>query len=586
MGPTTRARFVHNRRGGRRRRGQYAGEEASDDEEQRATSSSSSDEGEEEEEAEASGEEVDDDEEVEEEAVAAEPAAKEPPATAAAGERKSGRKGPITISLKKMCKVCKRTGHEAGFKGAVYIDCPMRPCFLCKMPGHTTLTCPHRVAMEHGVIPAPRRNTNTSLDYVFQSQVKGKISMVKPQFLIPNQLECGNIKFHQRRVTCLEFHPTKNNVLLSGDKKGLLGIWDYVKLHEKITYDSVHSCILNSMKIDAANDGILFTASSDGTISSTDLDTGIGFPLLNLNPNGWNGPSTWRMIYGMDLNTDKGLLLVADNFGFLYLLDRRSKARIGHPILIHKKGSKVTGLHCNPAQPEVLLSSGNDHYARIWDTRKLEANSPLASLAHGRVVNSAYFSPQSGNKILTTCQDNRIRVWDYIFGDLQTPSREIVHSHDFNRHLTPFKAEWDPKDYTETVAVIGRYISENYNDVALHPIDFIDTSSGKLLAEVMDPDITTISPVNKLHPRDDILATGSSRSIFVWKPKTEADFTEERTKQKSKEYVYGSSSWKKSNGKHDNSSDDDSDGGSDGKNKKAKKTHFTHTVKGKGKCKL
>jgi DNA damage-binding protein 2 len=31
-------------------------------------------------------------------------------------------------------------------------------------------------------------------------------------------------------------------------QKGLLGIWDYVKLHEKVTYDSVHSCILNSMK--------------------------------------------------------------------------------------------------------------------------------------------------------------------------------------------------------------------------------------------------------------------------------------------------------------------------------------------------
>lgn len=87
----------------------------------------------------------------------------------------------------------------------------------------------------------------------------------------------------------------------------------------------------------------------------------------------------------------------------------------------------------------------SDYQARLWDTRKLEANSPLASLAHGRVVNSGYFSPQSGNKILTTCQDNRIRVWDYIFGDLESPSREIVHSHDFNRHLTPFKAEWDPK---------------------------------------------------------------------------------------------------------------------------------------------
>lgn len=31
--------------------------------------------------------------------------------------------------------MCKKAGHEAGFKGATYIDCPMKPCFLCKMPG-------------------------------------------------------------------------------------------------------------------------------------------------------------------------------------------------------------------------------------------------------------------------------------------------------------------------------------------------------------------------------------------------------------------------------------------------------------------
>ena len=39
----------------------------------------------------------------------------------------------------------------------------------------------------------------------------------------------------------------------------------------------------------------------------------------------------------------------------------------------------------------------------------------LASLAHTKVINSAYFSPVSGRKILTTCQDNRIRVWDYVY---------------------------------------------------------------------------------------------------------------------------------------------------------------------------
>lgn len=61
--------------------------------------------------------------------------------------------------------------------------------------------------------------------------------------------------------------------------------------------------------------------------------------------------------------------------------------------------------------------------------------------------------------------------------------------------------------------VIGRYISENYDGVALHPIDFIDTSTGKLVAEVIDTDVTTISPVNKLHPQDHILASGSSRFV-------------------------------------------------------------------------
>ena len=91
----------------------------------------------------------------------------------------------------------------------------------------------------------------------------------------------------------------------------------------------------------------------------------------------------------------------------------------------------------------VLLSQ-----ARIWDMRQLQAGSSLYNLAHGRVVNSAYFSPQSGSKILITSQDNRLRVWDSIFGNLDSPSREIVHSHDFNQHLTPFRAEWDPKVIT------------------------------------------------------------------------------------------------------------------------------------------
>lgn len=36
--------------------------------------------------------------------------------------------------------------------------------------------------------------------------------------MIPDQVHCAVIRYHSRRVTSLEFHPTKNNILLSGDK--------------------------------------------------------------------------------------------------------------------------------------------------------------------------------------------------------------------------------------------------------------------------------------------------------------------------------------------------------------------------------
>lgn len=93
-----------------------------------------------------------------------------------------------------------------------------------------------------------------------------------------------------------------------------------------------------------------------------------------------------------------------------------------------------------------------------------------------------------------------------------------MHSHDFNRHLTPFKAEFDPKDHRERLVVIGRYISESIGGVALHPVDVMDAATGQLLAELVDPNLTTISPVNKPHPRLDVVISGSSRSLYAWRP--------------------------------------------------------------------
>ena len=44
----------------------------------------------------------------------------------------------------------------------------------------------------------------------------------------------------------------------------------------------------------------------------------------------------------------------------------------------------------------------------------------------------------------------------------EAPDREIVHSHDFNRYLTPFRAEWDPKDSAERTFVVGRYCAPSH----------------------------------------------------------------------------------------------------------------------------
>lgn len=120
------------------------------------------------------------------------------------------------------------------------------------------------------------------------------VIQIKPAYVIPDQVCCAVIRYHSRRVTCLEFHPTKNNILLSGDKvrlmlcivvdtsffirmhyfiiivlhfiylpfllfsysssfgsvekKGQVGVWDFDKVHERMVYQNIHTCIVNNMR--------------------------------------------------------------------------------------------------------------------------------------------------------------------------------------------------------------------------------------------------------------------------------------------------------------------------------------------------
>ncbi len=67
-------------------------------------------------------------------------------------------------------------------------------------------------------------------------------------------------------------------------------------------------------------------------------------------------------------------------------------------------------------------------------------------------------------------------------------------------------------------AVNDRYISEDFGGAALHPVDIMDASTGRLLTQLVDANLATICPVNKPHPRLDVIISGSSRSLYAWRP--------------------------------------------------------------------
>ena len=302
----------------------------------------------------------------------------------------------------------------------------------------------------------------------------------------------------------------------------------------------MHPWLVSALKFFPDDGDYVYSASVDGAVCRVNVESHAVTTVCNLNAGlvyqeNEENPG-WRSIYSMDVDASRRALLVGDDAGRAHVVDARAPARLGG-LQVAKKGTKVVALGVNAAYPSVFVTAGNDHAARIWDIRRAslsadgagaEAAGPagnkalalaLATLPHPRVVNAAAFSPHTGRKLLTTCQDNRLRLWDTATARCASaPERELVHSHDFNRYLTAFRAVWDPKDASEAAVVIGRYISEDYGGVALHPIDVLSADSGRMLVALADPNVTTICPVALPHPRRDVVAAGSSRNIFVWEP--------------------------------------------------------------------
>lgn len=123
-----------------------------------------------------------------------------------------------------VCHVCGQRGHQAGFVGSVYLDCINKPCYLCKQPGHTTATCPHRTAPETGCAAAANSEAEALLPVILNRCCTPRPSFNTPVRVPEYAVDTAILKLLSRRCTCLEFHPTRDTLVLCGDKKGHVAV--------------------------------------------------------------------------------------------------------------------------------------------------------------------------------------------------------------------------------------------------------------------------------------------------------------------------------------------------------------------------
>lgn len=529
-----------------------------------------------------------------------------------------------------VCHVCGSSEHRAGFVGTVYRDCTDMPCYLCKVKGHTTTTCPHTLAPRQSNIgtniitsisssPPRHQSLLFSRPLLLHARETGTLtrrrldaSLLGPK--TPSQwgLDAGVFRLHSRRVTALTYVINSNNnaIVCSGDKGGELAVWRQGEKTSDVSTRDVWTgaswTITSLSRIESSS--MIWSSSSDGTVRRWDLKRmRENSPRLILNDREWipgGDERTWRAAYSVkSWGGGEDCALVGDSTGRLLLVDARLPRSLVGAMRVARLGSRVLSIDVHTKDSALIATGGNDHFVRLWDLRRSNfsvsesaatsptGTQPLSMILHPRVVTSARFSPITGSRLVSTCANNRLYIYDNV-GALactqnntgvpseasSTATREIVHSHDSARFISPFRAEWS-SDVRERTIVIGRYISESRRtiggvSIAIHPVDLLDVGKrggairggggggGSIVSPVITtlahPLVETISPVIATHPFKNTIAVGTSSGVFIWRGENEgAREIDKRAKQVSSVRLWAEREGDDDNGEGDKEGDDD-----------------------------
>ncbi|KAJ8340522.1 hypothetical protein SKAU_G00351550 [Synaphobranchus kaupii] len=305
-----------------------------------------------------------------------------------------------------------------------------------------------------------------------------------------------------RRVTCLEWHPTLPSTLAVASKSGDIVLWDYEILNKFTFMKGIGAGgSITDMKFNPFNPNQLFTSSVEGATKLQDFS---GKTLRVY-------ASTRHCDFwycSVDVSPSRQVVVTGDNMGQVQLLGIDGQAIWNHKL--HK--AKVNHAEFNPCCDWLLATASIDHTVKLWDLRSIKDKSSfLHELPHEKAVNSAYFSPVDGSKLLTTDQYDQIRV--YYSSDWSKPQKIISHPHRQFQHLSPIKATWHPM---YDLIVAGRYPDPRVCRGELRTIDIFDANTGALKYQLHDPNAPGITSLNKFNPMGDVLGSGSGFNILIW----------------------------------------------------------------------
>ncbi|XP_051512153.1 DNA damage-binding protein 2-like [Myxocyprinus asiaticus] len=305
-----------------------------------------------------------------------------------------------------------------------------------------------------------------------------------------------------RRVTCLDWHPTHSTTVAVGSKGGDIILWDCDALNKTTFIQGMGAGdSITGMKFNQFNTNQLFTSSICGATTLRDFSGSVIQVFAQTN--------SWDYWYCcVDVSVSRQMLVTGDNNGRLLLLGLD-----GHAIFNEKlhKG-KVTHAEFNPRCDWLMATSSVDATVKLWDLRNIkDKSSYLTEMPHEKPVNSAYFNPTDSTKLLTTDQMNQIRV--YCSYDWSKPDQIILHPHRQFQHLTSIKATWHPM---YDLIVAGRYPDDRVLVNDKRTIDIYDANTGGLVHQLRDPNAAGIISLNKFSPTGDVLASGMGFNILIW----------------------------------------------------------------------